>query len=149
MRAHEFAEFDVQLAKILFVDLRRPPAKQLKSVTFFIHSFTRLVYGDTWAGKANGVINLAAESKMRELSSTRKGSPNILAISTAIPYTSEAHICLGRPRRSGADRFCKIKSNQIKPACPWAAHLGAGDRRKPTSYVQHCTNIKSHLRFTI
>ena len=23
-----------------------------------------------------------------------------------------------------------------KPACPWAAHLGAGDPRKPTSYVQ-------------
>ena len=41
------------------------------------------------------------------------------------------------------------KSNQIKPACPWAAHLGAGDRRKPTSYVQHCTNIESHLRFTM
>ena len=31
-------------------------------------SFIRLVYGDTWAGKANGVINLAAENKMRELS---------------------------------------------------------------------------------
>ena len=64
MRAHEFAEFDVQLAKILFVDLWRPPAKQSNSVTFFshsfihsfIHSFTRLVYGDTWAGKAHGVI---------------------------------------------------------------------------------------------
>ena len=30
-------------------------------------------------------------------------------MSTAILYTSEAHICLGRPRRRGADRFCKIK----------------------------------------
>ena len=30
------------------------------------------------------------------------------AISTAILYTSEAHICLGRPRRRGADRLCKI-----------------------------------------
>ena len=40
-----------------------------RASTIFIHSFIRLVYGDTWAGKANGVINLAAENKMHELSS--------------------------------------------------------------------------------
>ena len=40
-------------------------------------------------------------------------------------------------------------NQSIKPACPWAAHLGAGDRRKPTSYIQHCTNTKSHLRLTM
>ena len=38
----------------------------------FFHSLIRLVYGDTWARKANGVINLAAENKMRELSTMYK-----------------------------------------------------------------------------
>ena len=35
----------------------------------FFFFLIRLVYGDTWAGKANGVINLAAQNKKRELSS--------------------------------------------------------------------------------
>ena len=37
-------------------------------IKYFFHSFIRLVNCDTWAGKANGVINLA-ENKRSELSS--------------------------------------------------------------------------------
>ena len=47
-----------------------PPSKLHPRLFFFFFFFLiRLVYGDTWAGKANGVINLAAQNKKRELSS--------------------------------------------------------------------------------
>ena len=74
------------------------------------HSFIRLVYGDTWAGKANGAINLAEKRSAR--SSARSRSLNMWkrsAIATAILYASETQICLGRPRRSGADKPCATK----------------------------------------
>ena len=44
------------------------------------------MYGDTWAGKANGIINLAAENKVRELSNATQ-------------------------RRHGVDHLNQIKSN--------------------------------------
>ena len=35
-----------------------------------------------------------------------------------------------------------FSNRPVKPACPWAAHLGAGGRRKPASCVQDSTNTK-------
>ena len=37
---------------------------------------------------------------------------------------------------------CYAINQSIKPACTWAAHLGAGDRWEPTSYVQNFSNSK-------
>ena len=56
----------------------------------------------------------------RHLAASRSRSPNKLrpsAIATAIPYTSEAHICLGQPRRRGADKLCKINLLGWKMHC--------------------------------
>ena len=111
----------------------------------------------------------------RHLAASRSKSPNMSkpsAISTAILYTSETHICLERPRRRGADRFCKIKllgwkmhrrrtsssgstasqvkSGQVSPNARRRAQCkGGGGKEKKYMYTKKCQtlyNLPASLR---
>ena len=71
-QSHNDWEEEKAITDILYAKMSQPSFRRIKSsiaVVEHFFSFIRLVYGDTWAGKGNGVINLAAENKMRELSS--------------------------------------------------------------------------------